>query len=314
LNISKEFNVVVENQKIALPVLNECKVELYIKREDQIHKEISGNKFRKLKYNVIEAKNQGKTTLLTFGGAYSNHILAVAAAGHLNNLQTIGIIRGDELAQNLPKVLAENSTLSKAHELGMKFDFISRSNYRMKDSTAFLTQLSNKYDTPYIIPEGGTNQLAIKGCEEILTNEDEKFDYICVPVGTGGTISGIINSVRKGQKVLGFPALKGDFLKDDIQKMVVSSTSWELISKYHFGGYGKYKPELIHFINEFKKNTEILLDPIYTGKMMYGIIDLIRTKVIDEGSKILAIHTGGIQGIEGFNRKLEKKQLERIKV
>lgn len=296
------------NQQVFLPELKEKNIELYIKREDTIHPEVSGNKFRKLKYNLQEAKNLKKTQVLTFGGAFSNHILATAAAGKMAGLKTIGIIRGEELGIDLSKTLNSNSTLKRASDHGMSLGFISRKQYRNKTDVKFLGDLQEKYGDFYLIPEGGTNELAVKGCEEILTNEDHQFDYICSCVGTGGTISGLINSSQSHQKVLGFPALKGDFLKEEIKPYVRSKKNWDLLSEYHFNGYGKYTKELIEFINQFKKETEIPLDPIYTGKMMYGILDMIKKDRFLPGSKILAIHTGGLQGIEGFNQRLQKKQ------
>lgn len=302
-----------ENQKIILPVLEEKNIELFIKREDLIHPLISGNKFRKLKYNIEEAKNKGKTTLLTFGGAYSNHILATACAGFLNGFKTIGIIRGDELGKNLEKTLAQNTTLREAKKKGMIFEFISRENYRNKTDENFVTNLKEKFGDFYLIPEGGTNKFAVTGCEEILLEQDKNFDYICNAVGTGGTISGIIKATSKHQKVIGFPALKGDFLKKDILKYVSNTDNWSLETAYSFGGYAKYNPELIFFINDFKEKTGILLDPIYTGKMLYGIIDLIKKDWFLRGTKILAIHTGGIQAIAGFNQKLKNKNQQIIK-
>jgi 1-aminocyclopropane-1-carboxylate deaminase len=304
------FNNIIktQNQHIVLSVLKEKNIELYIKREDQIHPLVSGNKFRKLKYNLQEATNQQKKTLLTFGGAFSNHIVATAVAGTLRGFRTIGIIRGDELGKDVAKTLANNSTLRKASEHGMKFEFISREYYREKTRPQFIETLQEKHGDFYSIPEGGTNELAIKGCEEILTTEDSQFDYICSCVGTGGTISGIINNAKDHQKVLGFPALKGDFLENEILKYAKKQENWELIKEYHFGGYGKYTDELIHFINRFKSETDIPLDPIYTGKMMFGVLDMIKKNRFLNGSKILIIHTGGLQGIEGFNQRLISKQ------
>jgi 1-aminocyclopropane-1-carboxylate deaminase len=301
-------NYISKNQQIFLKELKEKNIQLFIKREDQIHPLVSGNKFRKLKYNLLEAQRQQKKTLLTFGGAFSNHILATAVAGKLQGFKTIGIIRGDELGKDTSKTLSTNSTLKQASENGMQFEFISREQYRDKTNPKFLKTLEEKYGNFYLIPEGGTNELAVKGCEEILTTEDGQFDYICSCVGTGGTISGIINSAANHQKVLGFPALKGDFLESEIEKFSVKSKNWELIKEYHYGGYGKYTDELIHFVNRFKKETQIPLDPIYTGKMLFGIVDMIQKNEFSNGSKILAVHTGGLQGIEGFNRRLQDKQ------
>jgi len=296
------------NQKLIIEFPNSISVT--IKREDLIHPFVSGNKFRKLKYNLLQAKEENQETLLTFGGAYSNHIAAVAFAGKENGFKTIGIIRGDELRDKI----ATNPTLQFAQNCGMQFEFISREDYRLKNEIPFLENLKQQHGDFYLIPEGGTNELAIKGCEEILTNEDEPFNFICCAVGTGGTISGIINSVLPHQKVLGFPALKGDFLKDEIRNFVtdVPDEKWELITKYHFGGYGKVNEDLIAFINEFLKNNDIPLDPIYTGKMVFGVIDMIAANYFPAESKILLIHTGGIQGIEGMNSKLRSKQLPLI--
>lgn len=162
-----------------------------------------------------------------------------------------------------------------------------------------------------MIPEGGTNELAIKGCEEILVDEDSIFDYICCAVGTGGTISGLINASKNDQKVIGFPALKGDFLTSEIEKYVRKS-NWELQTNFHFGGYAKYNQTLIRFINDFKNETNVLLDPIYTAKMIFGLLEIIKKDGFQKGSRILAIHTGGLQGIQGVNQKLHKNNEEII--
>lgn len=295
------------NQPIAIDLPNS--ISLTIKREDLIHPFVSGNKFRKLKYNLLQAAAENKETLLTFGGAFSNHIAAVAFAGKEKGFKTIGIIRGDELAGKI----AENPTLLFAQNCGMQLEFISREDYRMKNDIPFLEKLKQQFGDFYLIPEGGTNELAIKGCQEILTEADAEFDYICCSVGTGGTISGIINSILPHQKVLGFPALKGDFLKEEIRNFA-KNYNWEIITDYHFGGYGKVNEELIAFINEFYKVNQIPLDPIYTAKMVFGIMDLIHKNYFPAQSKILMIHTGGIQGIQGMNMKLRNKQLPTIDI
>lgn len=299
------FKINSRNQTVQFPLVNG--IELVIKREDEIHPHISGNKYRKLKYNIITAKNQGFNTLLTFGGAFSNHIAATAAAGAEFGFKTIGVIRGEEIATKF----YENPTLSFARNCGMKFKFITRSLYREKENSEFIESLKKEFGTFYQLPEGGTNKLAIKGCEEILTIEDKSFDYICTAVGTGGTIAGIINSASPHQKVIGFPSLKGDFLNNEIAKWT-TKTNWELETNYHFGGYGKINNNLITFINKFKEKTSIPLDPIYTGKMLYGIVDMIQNLTFDKGSKILAIHTGGLQGIEGMNKLLKQKKTLQI--
>lgn len=284
-------------------------ISVFIRREDLIHPFISGNKLRKLKYNLIQAKAENQQTLLTFGGAFSNHIAATAFAGKEYGFKTVGIIRGDELES---KILV-NPTLKFAQECGMQFKFISRDDYRHKAETEFIENLKQEFGDFYLVPEGGTNELAIKGCEEILEKEDAEYDFVCCSIGTGGTISGIINSSCTHQKVLGFPALKRDFLKEEIRKFA-RNENWELITDYHFGGYGKVNPELIAFINQFYQENKIPLDPIYTGKMVFGVIDLIEKNYFPEHSKILLIHTGGIQGIAGMNIKLKIKHLPTINI
>lgn len=296
------------NQRIYLRILAEKEIELWIKREDEIHPEVSGNKFRKLKYNILQAKKENQNTILSFGGAFSNHILATASAAKMEGLNSIGVIRGEELGEDLKATLSSNPTLSKAYSYGMKFVFISREDYRKKSEPEMISKLNLELGDFYLVPEGGTNELAVKGCEEILRKDDEQFDYICSCVGTGGTLAGLINTSSSNQKVLGYPALKGDFLKEEIEKFVSSKNNWELITDYNFGGYAKHPIELIQFINEFKKQTDIALDPIYTGKMMYGILDQVQNDKFSKGSKILVIHTGGLQGIKGINQQLEKKK------
>jgi 1-aminocyclopropane-1-carboxylate deaminase len=293
------------NQQIYIP--NNRDIQLFVKREDAIHDFVSGNKYRKLKYNLQEAKNLGHKTLLTFGGAYSNHIAATASAGQLLGFKTIGIIRGEELNTTVK----DNATLYFAQQCGMQFKFVTREAYRTKTNTEFIDNLKTEFGDFYLIPEGGTNALAVKGCEDILTEADLDFDYICCAVGTGGTISGLINCSKPSQQVLGFPALKGDFLQQDISKFA-TKTNWKLIDDYHFGGYAKINNTLVAFINEFKQQFNVPLDPVYTGKMMYGILDLIEQGYFKKGTKILAIHSGGLQGIVGMNAVLKKKNLQII--
>lgn len=281
--------------------------QVSIKPEYKIHGTVSGNKFRKLKYNLKEIQERASVGVLTFGGAFSNHIAATAAAGQLLNIPTVGVIRGEELVTEIET----NPTLAYAKSCGMKFEFVSRSLYRQKTESSYINNLQKKYPKYYIIPEGGTNDLAVMGCEEILSEFDKEFDVICCAVGTGGTISGLINSSLPTQKIIGFPVLKGAFLNEDICKFATQS-NWELCNHYHFGGYAKVDSDLVHFINNFKKEFKIPLDPVYTGKMMFGIFDLIQKGVFSTSAKILAIHTGGLQGIEGMNRQLRQKRMELI--
>nr|WP_310555915.1 pyridoxal-phosphate dependent enzyme [Flavobacterium sp.] len=298
--------VIVPNQNIKT---SNPTISLAIKREDLLHPFVSGNKFRKLKYNILEAKKQQQIQLITFGGAFSNHIAATAFACQEVGIKSIGIIRGEELRTKID----ENPTLHFAQNCGMTFEFVSRESYQNKNATDFIKELESKYGKHYVLPEGGTNALAIQGCEEILTDYDADFDYICCAIGTGGTISGIINSAKPHQKILGFPAVKGDFLTEEICKFA-KTKNWELISEYHFGGYGKVTPDLIQFINDFYKETKIPLDPIYTSKMVFGVLDMIEKNYFPNGSKILMIHTGGLQGIKGMNQLLEKKNKQKIEI
>lgn len=284
-------------------------IAVYMKRIDRIHPQISGNKFYKLQYNLKQALAENHKKVLTFGGAFSNHIAATAFAGQSLGLQTIGVIRGEELVHKID----ENPTLKQAQEYGMTFEFVSRETYRNKNTSEFLATLNEKLGSFYTIPEGGTNALAIQGCEEILDFNDKNFNYICTAVGTGGTISGLINSAEAHQKVLGFPALKGSFLNDDIQQWTTKN-NWELIQDYHFGGYGKMTVALIAFMNQFLEAYQILLDPVYTAKMVFGVFDLIEKQYFENNANILMIHTGGLQGIEGMNRVLEKKKINKINI
>ncbi len=287
--------------------VDNASVKVFIRREDLIHPFVSGNKFRKLKYNLLQAKKENQHTLLTFGGAYSNHIAATAFAGKEHGFQTVGVIRGEELEAKID----ENPTLQFAQDCGMKFEFVSRDTYRLKDTANFVEKLREKHGSFYLVPEGGTNEFAVNGCEEILNKADEDYDFICCAVGTGGTISGLINGSFEGQKVLGFPSLKGDFLQKDIRNFA-KNNNFSLLNEYHFGGYGKVTSELIEFINSFYKKNKIPLDPIYTGKMVFGVIDLIQKNYFPKNAKILLIHTGGLQGVAGMNLQLKNKKLQTI--
>jgi 1-aminocyclopropane-1-carboxylate deaminase/D-cysteine desulfhydrase-like pyridoxal-dependent ACC family enzyme len=286
--------------KIGDPDIEKHDIQLFIKREDQIDPYISGNKFRKLKYNLLEAKNIGHHTILTFGGAFSNHIHAVAYAGYKFGFKTIGIIRGEE---KLPL----NATLKEAQSFGMQLHYISRSEYKNKLDPNFNAELKSKFGKYYLVPEGGSNVLAVQGSSEIIDEDVLTFNHICCASGTGGTLAGIIAGLHGKNKVWGFPALKNaGFLKEIIADLILnyngaSYTNWNLILDYHFGGYAKYNWELIAFINRFKQRHNIQLDPIYTGKLLFGIYDLVKKGFFDNGDRILAIHTGGLQGIRGFN-------------
>lgn len=276
-----------------------------VKREDLLHAEVSGNKWRKLKYNLITAKTEGHDTLLTFGGAYSNHIHASAAAASEMGFKSIGIIRGEE---HLPL----NDTLKFATRKGMRLEYMARDQYSNKNAVDIIDELKRKFGEFFLVPEGGTNDLAIQGCEEIITELTTPFDYICCAAGTGGTVSGLIAGLDGHHQALGFSALKGKFLHQTVAELLARTQgktydNWQMMDDYHFGGYAKINAELINFIRNFWYKHHILLDPIYTGKMMYGIYDLIHKGHFPTGSRILALHTGGIQGWGGIQERYASK-------
>lgn len=274
-------------QEIHDRVLEKAGLRLLIKREDLNHPLVSGNKWWKLKYNLIEAVQKDFKTVLTYGGAYSNHIFATAAAAFELGLKSIGIIRGEE-------VLPLNPTLAFARKHGMELHFISREAYRTKSKDQL-----EKFDGCYVIPEGGSNSLAVKGVREFASALDVSYDYLCCAVGTGGTLSGLIEGVPGKKEIIGFPVLKGgEFLVDEIKNLSEKSrhvTNWQLVCDYHFGGYGKSTPQLMEFIEHFETAHNIPLEFVYTGKLMAGIYNLVSSGFFRRGTTILAIHTGGLQ-------------------
>jgi 1-aminocyclopropane-1-carboxylate deaminase len=274
-------------------------VKLYIKREDLIHPEISGNKWRKLKYNFIEARYLGLKKILTCGGAYSNHIAAVAAAAYTFGFESVGIIRGEEYS-------TLNPTISFAKLKGMRLIYWDREKFRRGFREDTLAELRKSEGSFYFIPEGGTNRLAVKGTSEIIDDIDIPFDVVCAAVGTGGTLAGLIQGKKEFRyKTLGFSVLKNDgFLEREIEGLVAEpQNEWEMHNNYAFGGYARFNEALIAFINRFYLKHHIELDPIYTGKMMFGIFDLIKKGYFSKNEIIVAVHTGGIQGKKGFNER-----------
>ena len=265
-------------------------ITLIIRRLDLVHPQISGNKFFKLKYNFLEAKRQGYQHILSFGGAYSNHIAATAFAAQQFGFQSVGVIRGEELADR-----PLNPTLATAQQFGMKLHFVSRDEYRRKQRPEYLAELARQFPEHYVIPEGGTNALAIQGCQEILKDSDAQFDVICCAVGTGGTISGLIEASHAHQQILGFSALKGSFLKDEVAQLT-KKTNWNILDDYCCGGYAKTSAALVQFIRDFEAEFSIPLEQVYTAKMLMGIFDLIEKNYFPARSKLLVIHSGGLQG------------------
>ena len=285
--------------KLENPLFEEQGIEVSIKREDLIHPLISGNKWRKLKYNIQAARQSGYDTICSFGGPFSNHIHALSYAGRLYQFKTIGVIRGEERYK-------ANPTLKSASDAGMHLHFVNREDYRKKQDQWFVNQLSDKFGQFYLLPEGGSNKLAIEGCQEIMSGVSEEFNVVCCSCGTGGTAAGILASLAKNQKLIGFSSLKGNFMEREIlgmlkENQIAYQAQLEINHDNHFGGYGKHNMDLIRFINDFMDKNRVSLDPIYTGKMFYGLLDLIKSGYFKSGTKILAIHTGGLQGIAGFD-------------
>ena len=285
-------------------------ISIDIKREDKIHPLISGNKFRKLKYNILKAKRDGHKCLLTYGGAFSNHITATAAAANLNNLRSIGVIRGEEIEERFNNDPEHNPSLAFAKSQGMRFCFVNRGKYILKDQITEVEELKQKFGDFYRIPEGGTNALAVKGCQEILTLNDHEYDIIACCVGTGGTIAGIINASKADQFIYGFSALKGH--EHHEINAYVNKRNFKIFEDSEFGGYAKSNEELINFINSFYRCTSIKLEPIYTGKMFFKLFKMIEQKQIKDGTKILAIHSGGLQGVKAFNNLQKTKNRQPI--
>ncbi|MEQ6120068.1 pyridoxal-phosphate dependent enzyme [Reichenbachiella sp. MALMAid0571] len=288
-------------QKIENTFLKSNRVNLFIKREDLIHPTISGNKWRKLKYNFIEAQKHGHKAILTFGGAFSNHIAATASAANEYGFSSIGVIRGDELSPE------SNPTLQHAHDLGMKLYFVSRQDYKNRNEPGYLDELKRKFGDFYAIPEGGSNALAVKGCAEIVSEIEIDFDCIVTAVGTGGTLAGLSSGIGVNRKTLGISVLKSaNYLDEEVAKLIsshqeVKTKNWEINHDYHLGGYAKFNDQLIQFINDFRVDNNIQLDPVYTGKMMMAIYELIEQKYFESNINVVALHTGGLQGITGFN-------------
>ena len=291
---------------VEIPI--ESKVRLFIKREDLTHPEISGNKYWKMFYNVKKylEKEVSERKIITFGGAFSNHIAAAAALGNEFGIKTLGVIRGNELEDSWQ----ENPTLFSAHQNGMSFRFVTRETYRYKEK--MMKELQTEFPESLVVPEGGTNENAVEGIKYMLTDETNDFDYICSAVGTGGTVSGLSKFAQPHQKVIGFKAVKDNSLENRI-KNLSKKDNFTLVDASD-GGFGKITDENVRFINEFYQYFGIVLEPVYTGKMLRKIFEMIADNYFPANSKILAFHTGGLQGIVGANEMLKKKNRNLINV
>ena len=300
-------------QKIDHALFSRHNVELFIKREDLVHPQISGNKWYKLRHNLLYAREQGFTRLVSFGGAFSNHLHALAFAGHYFGFETIGFVRG-EVHEPL------NPTLADAVGWGMKLYPLSRSEYRRRSEAAFVQRLVEPLQRCFVIPEGGANEWALAGCADILTGISQQladYDYVCVPCGTGATLAGIVAALeasgRAGKvKVLGFSALKGNkSLVGEVSTMladfsVAGINNWQIIDEFHGGGFAKITPELVAFMQQWYEQTGIALEPLYTGKMLLGLCELVARGDFAAGSKLVAVHTGGMQGVRGMQTQIDK--------
>jgi 1-aminocyclopropane-1-carboxylate deaminase len=271
-------------------------IRLLIKREDLNHSTVSGNKWWKLKYNLEEAKNKNAELILTFGGAFSNHIFATAAAAHELGFKSVGVIRGE---QTMPL----NKTLSFAKSQGMELLYVSRELYRKKQEPDFLQRLQERFGNFYLIPEGGTNDLAVKGCREFASEHLSKveFDYVCLPVGTGGTLAGIVLGLVPDKNVIGISVLKeGNFLAENVKTLLKPYAqqpiaSWKIVTDYDHGGYAKTTPFLMDFITRMNLEHDLPLDHVYTGKLLFAVFEEIKKGNFKNGSTILVVHTGGLQ-------------------
>ncbi|MFK8038738.1 MAG: 1-aminocyclopropane-1-carboxylate deaminase/D-cysteine desulfhydrase [Crocinitomicaceae bacterium] len=304
------FNIPSPLLQIHLPISQASNIEVWMKRDDLIHSEISGNKWRKLKFNIEKFKQGQYDAILTFGGAFSNHIAATAFAGKELNIPTIGIIRGEELNQN------SNSTIQAAHQNGMDLHFVSRTKYKERYEKIYWTELRNRFGNILIIEEGGANFHGLLGCSEVVSELPFEPDYILTAAGTGTTSAGLLFTCDKSE-IISVPVLKkGTFIKDEIKELLYYSglsggdinlklNQLKLETRFHFGGYGKSNHVLIDFMNAFYEQTKIPLDHIYTAKMVYAFTELVKESYFKKGSKVVLLHTGGLQGNVSISNQLK---------
>ena len=282
------------NQQIFSERYLNNEIEVFIKRLDLIDPFISGNKLFKLKHNVDRALFEKKNMLITFGGAFSNHILATAAYAKKKNIDCLAIVRGEEYSEL-------NPLLTLAKEYGMNFCFVSRKEYAKRNDNNYVSELIRKYKKAFIVPEGGNNKLGVSGAEEILEEQDKSFDYIICPIGTGATLSGIVNSSKKTQKVIGVNCVNETIYINKKISQKTNKNNWEIINEFNFGGFAKFDDLLTEYLKKFKLNYKITLDLNYTAKMLFGFEKLIERSYFQRKSKVLLIHTGGTYGNLGFN-------------
>ncbi|WDE04508.1 1-aminocyclopropane-1-carboxylate deaminase/D-cysteine desulfhydrase [Thalassomonas viridans] len=290
-------------QTIQHPLFAKHKLDVKIKRDDLIHPIISGNKWRKLKYNLSHAKEQGYKGALSFGGSYSNHIHALAFACYQQQLPCLGIIRGE------PEYAA-NCTLSQARQWGMELSFVDRQTYRLRHDPAYLQELQALYPDYFIIPEGGSNPLALPGVGEVISelNSQTGFDTLMTPVGSGGTLAGLVAADNNQHRLLGIAVLKQqDYLSREVNQLLADNAAnyhnWQILNDFHRGGYAKFSPQDSERILAFNRQTGITFEPVYSGKMLLALLDLIEQEYFPPGHKIVLLHTGGLQGLGGLTER-----------
>ncbi|MDH5299808.1 MAG: pyridoxal-phosphate dependent enzyme [Gammaproteobacteria bacterium] len=288
-------------QRVELPVLQQ-RIELFIKRDDLIHPQVSGNKWRKLKYNLLQARQEGVSRLMTFGGGYSNHLHAFAAACRAAGIEGVAIVRG-ERPTNL------GSTLQFVDDCGVHLHFVSREEYRQRNGAEYVQRLQRQFAPCEWIPEGGSNALALRGVAEIIPELRQQmvdgFDVIATPIGSGGTLAGLLTELQPDQRALGVCVLKGaEYLQQQVEQLAPGMAErWQINHDYHFGGYAKFNDTLLTFMRDFRYQTGVALEPIYTAKLMYGLVDLVSKNYFPSGCRVVALHTGGMQGLDGMMQR-----------
>jgi 1-aminocyclopropane-1-carboxylate deaminase len=300
-------------QTISHPLFKRHQLSVSIKRDDLIHPTISGNKWRKLKHNLINAKQLGCEGVLSFGGSYSNHIHALAFACQQQDLSSIGVIRGEV-------EYANNATLSEAQKWGMQLTFVNRITYKLRQDDDYLQTLRLQYPNYFIVPEGGSNPIAMVGVSEIITelNQQAEFDTLMTPVGSGGTLAGLVTADKDQHNLLGIAVLKdskpSNYLQAEVNNLLADNVklyhNWQLLTDYHRGGYAKFSDEDCQRILAFNQSTDITFEPVYSGKMLLAFLDLVEQGYFPAHHRIVLLHTGGLQGLNGLAErgKIERSQ------
>jgi len=303
-NFYKHFNLWLPSPLQKINLNNNSNLDIFVKRDDLIHHDISGNKFRKLKYNLKYAFETGFEEIIAFGGAFSNLLYTLSVISYEMKIPATFYIRGDGFDK-------DNPTLKFIRQNGVKMIFMSRTSFKNIRKKEYLEKLQSQFPKSYIIPEGGSNNLAVPGSgeivDEIVSQLGKEPDYIIMDLGTGGTFAGVLNNLPGKTILIGISAIKGVNWTNTLTEIFAGDTgflnkkNWKILEDYHFGGFAKYNKKLIDFINSYKSKYGIALDPIYTGKLVFAVNDLIEKKYFKDNSTIVWVHGGGLQGIRGFN-------------